>query len=83
MIHPFFCSPQIEWISEEEKNFLTQNIDFKIKINPFVSNLAPPVKNKKIKNVSKIYKIENIQSLEEDFNIKLNYYNYSNYSLII
>lgn len=81
IVHPFFCSPQTEWIADFEQNFLTQKIDFKTKINPIGLNLVSPIKNKKIKNISKVYKIENVKLFEKDFNVKLNYYNYSIYSL--
>ena len=81
-LHSIFTAAQVEWISNEQKNILPLKWNFE-NDEKFIylphKNLPKNINS--IKKISKIYKIENIEEFELDFNIKLNYNNYSKYSL--
>ena len=82
-VHPFFCAPQTEWISTFKNNMLYGNKhNFEEMPKPFVYNNKILIKNKKLLKLNKIYRIENIEEFEADFNEKLFFSNHSIYSMI-
>ena len=82
IIHPFFCTPQIEWISVKKNNIFNKKRKYFENLPlPYVNGINPIIKYKEIIKVDKIYKIENIEEFEFDFETKLSYVNYSKYSI--
>jgi hypothetical protein len=81
-LHPLFVSPQVEWISNRYKNILPTKCTFENLQNSIFSPYTNPSKSINLsKKINKIYKLENMIDFEIDFELKLNYYNYSKYSL--
>jgi hypothetical protein len=80
-LHPFFTAPQVEWIATKQENILPKKMSFEDKNFAFhfsYNNQKKYIINSKL---TKIYKIENINEFENDFNVNLSYKNFSNYSL--
>jgi len=83
-LHPVFAATQVEWISDERENILPLKCSFE---NQQESNFLSYtyknlLKNINLKKINKIYKLENMEDFETDFNVKLTYNNFSNYNLI-
>jgi len=87
-LHPLYTETQTKWVSESKKSKINSiDLIYDKILNVFLNSNGIEnfnnITNQTISNkIDKIYKIENIENFEKDFNVKLTYNNYSNYSLV-